>query len=169
MLPIKPILQNWTIVPVANPEKSATAQWLLVLSGIANVDLLGVDTEGWRTETVVIAPDAGSAVRFASEAYAVKTLIPQPIEIGTPEFKVSQWAPFVAVGSIIEEDTGRGAIGFAVNSWRLYQPTGSANPVFSGIEVDLSVLNNTAASALFSVSYNITLVGTIDFQPVVKA
>ena len=166
MLPITPSLQNWTIVPVANPEKSRSEQMLMVLSGIANVDLLGLDTKGgWRTETVVITPDALPAMTFALTAYAVKTFPPQqPITAGTPEFKVEQSAPFGAVGSIIDEDTGTGATGFAVKSWRLYRPTDAADPIFSGIEVELAVLNTRAVTVLGSVSYNITLVGTIGAQ-----
>jgi hypothetical protein len=168
MPPITPSLQNWTIVPVANPEKSRTEQMLMVLSGIATVDLRGVDTKGWRTETVVITPDAGPAMTFAQTAYAVKTFPPQHILNGTPEFKVEQWAPFVAVGPILDEDAGKGPTGFAVTSWRLYRPTGAADPIFSGIEVDLAVLNTTAVTVLGSVSYNITLVGTIHVQPPVN-
>ena len=168
MLPITPSLQNWTIVPVANPEQSRTEQMLMVLSGIANVELLGLDTKGWRTETVVITPDAVPAMTFAQTAYAVKTFPPRPIPAGTPEFKVEQWAPFAAFGSILEEDTGTGATGFAVTSWRLYRPTGADDQIFRGIEVDLAVLNNRAVTVLGSVSYNITLVGTIHVQLVAK-
>jgi hypothetical protein len=168
MLPINPSLQHWTIVPVANPEQSRTEQMLMVLSGIATVDF-GLGTTGLRTETVVITPNAIPAMTFAQTAYAVKTFPPRPTLAGTPEFKVEQWAPFVAVGSILNDDTGTGATGFAVTAWRLYRPTDAADPIFRGIEVDLAVLNtNTRAeTVLYSVSYNITLVGTIDVQEVV--
>jgi hypothetical protein len=84
-----------------------------------------------------------------------------------------EWAPFAALSSVFEKNSGSVDAGFAVNDWRPTPfPTGAnaadvhGNPVsnlFQGINVDLAVRNKNAT--IYRVSYNITLLGKIVFLP----
>ena len=160
--------QNWTITPEAlavnePPPASISAQkFLLVLTGVAIVEL-----QGNSTETVTLLPDIVSPLNYAVNRYG----IPRPAGVNTtPAINLEQWAPFAAVSSSTVFELGGAALGFAVNDWR---PThflhtvdayGQAvNSIFTGIDVDLAVAGTGAN--LQRLSYHITLLGTIVFLP----
>jgi hypothetical protein len=140
--------------PPPNPDQL----WLLVLTGIASIGLAGNpdDITEWIGETVTIAPDLQAPLSSALGSVTLALL----------GFNLEMWAPFVAVSSVTAPDAYSVNAGFAVNGWRptpfvptLTDSNGNSVPqVFQGIDVDVSSL---ATSTLMTVSYNITLLGSI--------
>jgi hypothetical protein len=164
--------QNWLITPAAlavNEGKPATIygqKWLLVLSGVAVVNLQGTTGAQFLYETLVIYPAFRDPLKSAISQYAIPT--PEGTE-GTNyhvDFQLIQWAPFAAPSAAL----GIANTGFAVNVWRPHSfRTGTdvftgnpLNNLFDGIEVDVAVTDTW----LLRVSYNITLLGFIVFTPV---
>ena len=143
-------VQNWVVVPVAKPKGAAI---LMVLTGVVNVDLSGTIPDDWRRETILIAPDISAPMLYALEHFQLPSaeLLGKPTRV----FVVDQWAPFAAVSSVVDR---AGRAGFAVDQWRLHGDAGT-DRIFSGVEVDVAVLNDHAE--MYRVSYNITLEGRI--------
>jgi hypothetical protein len=143
-------------------------KWLLVLSGVALVDLQGTLVNDWRRETLRIGPDLkGPLGRAVSE----HRIIRPPGTEGDQYFlgfKVEQVAPFAAPSAVFNAGSSHQA-GYAVDNWRLHVPPGPPTPdalssgtlrdLFNGIEVDLAVRNK--AAVIHRVSYNIALLGKI--------
>jgi hypothetical protein len=165
--------QNWVITPAAlavnegEPANIHGQKWLLVLSGVAIVDMQGTAQDQWNHETLVIFPAFRDPLKYAINQYAIPT--PEGIE-GTNyhvDFQLIQWAPFAAPSAIVGE-----IIGYAVDVWRPNSfrtgPdifTGNLlNNLFDGIQVDVAMYSNF--SQLLRVSYNINLFGYIVFTPV---
>jgi hypothetical protein len=158
--------QNWVITPVAvgvgqTPPTLANQDWLLVLSGVAIINLPGNNPNDWRRETLTIIPDIESPINFAITRYG----LPAP---GTDlvGLNLEQWAPFAAVSSGFEKESGGVDAGYAVDAWRnspflsVYDVNGDhVTQLFQGIDVDLAVRNNNAT--LYRVSFNITLLAKI--------
>jgi hypothetical protein len=143
-------------------------KWLLVLSGVALVDLSGTRANGWSHETLLIQPPLNGVLGRAAGEYRITR---PPGAEGRDyfiAFQVEQSAPFAAPSAI--SNPGLSAeFGFAVDNWRLRgepQPpdafSGRSLPnLFNGIEVDVAVRNKGAT--IHRVSYNIALLGKIVF------
>jgi hypothetical protein len=170
--------QNWLITPAATaaneppPGQIQNQKWLLVLSGVAIVDLKGTSGAVWLRETVSIRPVLNSALNHAINRYAIPR--PPGTEGGNywTGFQVEQWAPFAALSSIFNQGHSINS-GFAVDVWRP-NPFGTGidaftnaplNNLFVGIQVDVAVRDTDAW--LYRLSYNITLLGKIVFGQVV--
>jgi hypothetical protein len=163
--------QNWAITPEAlavnepKPASISAQKFLLVLTGVGIIDLQGNNPNDWRRETASIFPDITSPLNFAVDHYG----IPRPVGLNTtPAIELEQWAPFAAVSSVFERESGGVDAGFAVDVWRpspFFHTTDAGgqplNSVFTGIDVDVAVRNNNAT--LHRVSYHITLLGRIVF------
>jgi sugar lactone lactonase YvrE len=166
--------QNWLITPAATaadespPRRIQDQKWLLVLSGVAIVNVAGNNPSDWLRETVLISPDLSGPLHYAINKYA----IPTPFGIEGlnyfTQFQVEQWAPFAGLSSIFN---GGQSIhnGFAVDVWRpnpfltgtdafTNAPLGN---LFSGVQVDIAVRDTGAM--IYRLSYNFTLLGTIVF------
>lgn len=144
-------VQNWVVVPVVKPKGTSI---LMVLTGVVNVDLSGTIPDDWRRETILITPDISAPMHYALEHFQLPSAegsLTKPTKV----FVVDQWAPFAAVSSVVDR---AGRAGFAVDQWRLHGDAGT-DTIFSGVEVDVAVLNDHAE--MYRVSYNITLVGRI--------
>jgi len=169
--------QNWLITPAAlavnqaPPKTISDQEFLLVLSGVAIINLQGTLPDDWLQQTITIGPgglDVNSPLQYAVSKWA----IPAPAN-SLPGFSLVEWAPFAALSSVFEKNSGSVDAGYAVNDWRPTPfPTGAnaadvhGNPVsnlFQGINVDLAVRNKNAT--IYRVSYNITLLGKIVFLP----
>jgi hypothetical protein len=159
--------QNWTVAPVAlavgqtPPSSIASQKWQLTLTGVAVIDFQGDNPHDWTRATLTILPDVIAPLNYAITTYG----IPHPGAY-TPVIELDLWAPFAAVSSSFERETGTVDSGFAVDTWRPthFIPTpdghgGTLNKVFRGIDVDLAVRSSQAT--LHRVSYHITLIGKI--------
>jgi hypothetical protein len=129
--------QNWLITPAASPAPTAAPiggasggvtepaashigvhagtildqVWLVVLSGVAEVDFKGNSGEHWLRDTLTILPDmAGPDSQGTSGplSWAINQYhIPKP---STPPgsyyigFSATQWAPFASLSSIFNQD-----------------------------------------------------------------
>jgi hypothetical protein len=155
--------ENWTITPVEKPTGTRESSWLMVLSGVGIVTLQGNVPNDYLRETLLIAPDIDSPMQYALAKYsAPQGLHPLHEPAGRLAFLVDQWAPFAAISSFYDAETGSSVhVGFAVDNWRLHGSNAASQP-FSGIEVDIALLNKTV---LYRVSYQITLVGRIVHEP----
>lgn len=163
--------QNWTITPEAlavnepKPANISAQKFLVVLTGVGIIDLQGNNPNDWRRETASIFPDIVAPLNFAINKYG----IPRPVGLNTvPAMDLELWAPFAAVSSVFERESGGVDAGFAVDVWRpspFFHTTDAGgqplNNVFTGIDVDVAVRNNNAT--LHRVSYHITLLGRIVF------
>ncbi len=163
--------QNWTITPEAlavnepKPANISAQKFVVVLTGVGIIDLQGNNPNDWRRETASIFPDIAAPLNFAINKYG----IPRPVGLNTaPAITLEQWAPFAAVSSTLATQLGGVNAGFAVDVWRpspFFQTTDaggqSVNNIFTGIDVDVAVRNNTAT--IHRISYHITLVGRIVF------
>jgi hypothetical protein len=170
--------QNWLIVPAATaanqapPTRIQDQKWLLVLSGVAIVDLKGISAAQWLRETVSIRPDLNGPLQYAINRYSIPT---PPGSIGAnywAGFQVEQWAPFAALSSIFNQNQSVNS-GFAVDVWRP-NPFGTGtdaftsaplNNLFSGVQIDVAVRDSDAW--LYRLSYIITLLGKIVFGPII--
>lgn len=162
--------QNWTIAPAAlavneaAPANISGQKWLLTLTGVGVLDLQGNNVDDWRRETLTIFPDIQTPLRFAIETHG----IPVPPGITTPAISLEQWAPFAALSSVFDKDSGGVDAGYAVDVWRPthFLSTTDAGgrlvqQIFTGIDVDIAVRNTKAT--LHRVSYHILLLGRIVF------
>ena len=167
--------QNWLITPAAlavneaPPSSIVEQKWLLVLSGVVNIDLKGNSSQ-WLRETFRIMPDVNAPMSHAIGRYN----IPTPQNSGfTLRFQVEQWVPHAAPSSMFNKNHAINS-GFAVDLWRPH-PFGtdtdvvtnaSFGNVFSGIQVDVAVSDTDAF--LYRLSYHIVLMGRIRFgQPII--
>jgi Peptidase family M23 len=168
--------QNWLITPVARaanqPQPTVENQkWVLVLSGVAIIDLKGISSAQWLHETVSIRPNLiGPLDQAINEGGIPRPPGVQGLQYLTG-FQVDQWAPFAGISSIFNAGESNNS-GFAVEVWRpnpfVTHTDFSNTPVsniFDGVQVDVSVRDSDAW--LYSVSYNITLRGKIVFWPIV--
>jgi tetratricopeptide (TPR) repeat protein len=170
--------QNWLITPAASavgataPSQIEDQTWLLVLSGVAIVDLKGVTASEWRRETVLLRPELTGPLRYAINRYQIPT---PPGDEGltfTAELQVEQWAPFAALSSMLNQHESINS-GFAVDLWRpnpfatKHDAVSGAqlDKLFNGIQVDVAVRDSDAW--IHRVSYHITLLGKIVFTPIV--
>lgn len=170
--------QNWVITPAAlavNEAPPATIKdqkFLVVLSGVAMLNLKGTSTSQWRQETVLILPDVQAPMLYAINRYGIPT---PPGANGLnylTNMQLEHWAPFAGLSSIYNKDESDNS-GFAVDVWRP-NPFSSGqdaftnaplNNLFTGIQVDVAVRDTDAW--LYLLSYHITLIGKIVFVPIV--
>jgi murein DD-endopeptidase MepM/ murein hydrolase activator NlpD len=170
--------QNWVITPAAlaaneaPPTAIKDQKFLMVLSGVAMLDLKGSSTSQWRRETVVIFPDVQTPMLYAINRYGIPT---PPGATGLnywTALQLDQWAPFAALSSIYNKDESNNS-GFAVDVWRP-NPFNSGRDaftnapltnLFTGIQVDVAVRDTDAW--LHRLSYHITLIGRIVFGPII--
>jgi hypothetical protein len=159
--------QNWLITPTAlavnepTPSNITEQKWLLMLSGVAFVDLQGTSESYWLHETLHITPNFRDALDYAVNRYSM----PRPTHSNL-EFQLDQWAPFAAISSIYNRNVSNDS-GFAVDAWRLSPFSSGTDAIsgrrlynyFTGIRVDVSVRDTDAI--LHRVSYNINLIGRI--------
>src|SRR5262245_45911123 len=115
--------QNWLITPAATaanespPRRIQDQIWLLVLSGVAIVNLKGNSAAQWLHKTVSIRPDLKAPLHYAIN----KHNIPKPPGFDGlnyfSRFQVEQWAPFAALNSVFNQGQSINS-GFAVDVWR---------------------------------------------------
>jgi hypothetical protein len=174
--------QNWLITPAAlavgerPPASIHDQKWLLVLSGVVVADLEGNSGAQWRHETLTFTPDMAGPTGSGPLNFAISRFsIPKPP--GSPGvdynivFSLEEWAPFVALSSIFDQNQSVNA-GFAVDVWRPFPFNSgtdvlshqSVTNIFTGINVDVAVRDTDAW--IFRISYNITLLGKIVFTEV---
>ena len=168
--------QNYLITPEAtaftqSPPRNLQEQtWLLVLTGVAIVDVKGTSTGHWFHETVSIRPVLKWALNEAINWYNLPT--PPGTEdvdwwLGFHIFRQSS-VYFAAPSSMFNAGASVNS-GFAVDSWgRNPYVQGTdvftnmlVGNLFDGITVDVAVRDTDAI--LHRVSYHITLVGRIHF------
>ena len=162
--------QNFLITPTASavnqtpPAAIKDQTWLLVLSGVAIVDLQGNSAAQPRRETVLIRPDLSQVLQGAIDKFGIPT--PPPAFI--TKFQVEQIAPFATLSSVFNKDQSINS-GFAVEVWRA-NPLITVNDaftnapisnVFDGIQIDVAVQDTDAF--IRRVSFQIVLVGKIVF------
>jgi hypothetical protein len=166
--------QNWLIIPAARavneaaPANISRQRWLLVLSGVAIVNMQGKTSDDWRRDEIHILPDMRGPLDFAINRYR----IPRPqgteglnYEVG---FQLRQWSPVAGLSSVFDQDQSVNA-GFAVDGWRP-SPFTFGTDAFSGRQVNglftgiiVSAAARDSDAWLYRVRYNITLTGRIVF------
>ena len=166
--------QNWLIVPVAQaanerpPASVADQKWMLVLSGVANLNLKGNGSE-WLRETVRLLPDILAPIDYAINKFN----IPTPSGSFTKRFQVEQWVPHATMSSIYNKNHSVNS-GFAVDLWRPHPfftdtdvvTNAPLDKLFNGIQVDVAVSDIDAI--FYRISYHITLIGKIRFgKPII--
>jgi hypothetical protein len=175
--PVKEIstyaVENWLITPAALAVNEQIAgirdqRFLLILSGVAIVDVKGNSGATWLRETVSLRPPLYDALNYAVNRWQ----IPTPSVSYGIEFETEQWAPFVSLSSVYNQGESINS-GFAVDAWRL-NPFGSGNDamtnqpfnrLFSGIQIDIAVRDTDAW--IFRLGYNIALLGKIIYVPII--
>lgn len=91
--------QNWLITPAAlavgepPPHSIHDQRWLLVLSGVVDVDLQGTSTSKWLRETIDFLPDLAGPLQWAVERW---NIAPPEIPYERLAFVLDEWAPSVA-------------------------------------------------------------------------
>ena len=165
--------QNWLITPAAQavnesaPSSVADQKWILVLSGVANINLKGNGSQ-WLRETFRIIPDLFAPMNYAINHYN----FPTPPQYNL-RFQVEQWAPYSAPSSMYNQSHSVNS-GFAVDLWRPNPfasdtdvvTNANFDHVFTGIQVDVAVSDIDAI--FYRLSYHITLLGRIRFgQPII--
>jgi hypothetical protein len=170
--------QNWLIMPAARAVNEASLanisrqRWLLVLSGVAIVNMLGKTSDDWRRDEIHILPDMRGPLDFAINRYG----IPRPqgteglnYEVG---FQLGQWSPFAGLSSVFDQDQPVNA-GFAVDGWRP-SPFTFGTDAFCGRQVNglftgiiLSAAARDSDAWLYRVRYNITLTARIVFTQII--
>jgi hypothetical protein len=181
--------QNWLITPAAlavgepPPRSICDQKWLLVLSGIVIADQRGDDTGSWNHQTVSFIPDmagpddpsaTSGPLNWAISRYGIPR---PPGQVGQylVRFSVQEWAPFVSLGSVFDQEASVNA-GFAVDDWRPNHfesgtdvvTNEAVSNIFTGVNADLAVSDKDAW--IYRLGYNITLLGTIVFiaPPVIE-
>lgn len=168
--------QNWLITPAAlafgeHPPASIHDQkWLLVLSGVVAANLEWSGTSQWLQTNLSFLPNMAGPNDTGPLNWAIGHYgIPQPAGQGyTIAFAVDEWAPFVSLSAIYDDQQSINA-GFAVFNWRPNSfatgvdafnnaPVGN---IFTGVNVDVGVSDSDAE--ILSLGYNITLRGKIVF------
>jgi hypothetical protein len=168
--------QNSIITPAAlafgeqPPASIQDQKWLLVLTGVVTANLKGSSTSQWLNTNVSFLPDMAGPSNSGPLNWAIANYgIPKPPgQDYTIAFALDEWAPFVALSAIFDQDQSIDA-GFAVNVWRpnhfatgfdvlTHAPLGN---IFTGVNVDVGVRDSDAW--ILSFSYNITLRGRIVF------
>ena len=169
--------QNWLITPAASavgaaaPTRIQDQTWLLVLSGVAIVDVKGVTGSEWRRETVRLQPEMSGPLQYAIDRYAIPTPPGADGYNFSTWFQVEQWAPFAALSSVFNQNESVNS-GFAVDVWRPNHfetqrdafSSATLNRLFTGIQVDVAVRDSDAW--IHRVSYKVTLLGKIVFSPI---
>jgi len=121
--------QNWLITPSALALNEHVAhirdqRFLLVLSGVAIVDVKGNSEAVWLHETVSLRPSLDDALNYAVNRWQIPTPPPNSYKI---EFETEEWAPFASLSSVFNQGQSINS-GFAVDTWR-------PNPFASGTDV----------------------------------
>ena len=168
--------QNWVITPAAlalnepPPASISSQMFFLILAGVCSLGLKGNRAHDWRRETAEIIPDYFTPLNHAIAQFGIPVPRVQNRSV-SPMFQLELWAPFAAVSSVW--DRGSTDIGVAVDVWRpspfrnddgTFVTDFAGNPItqpFRGIRVDVAVRNDQ--SILYRLSYNITLLGSIQF------
>jgi hypothetical protein len=168
--------QNWLITPAAlavgeaSPRNILGQKWLLVFSGVAISNLEGSDYPPPVVD-LHITPDIPAPLHFAIDHHGIPR---PPGNEGLNylvQFQVEQWAPFVTLSEIIDQDSDVDM--YSIDRWRPSPfKTGtdaftnaSLNQIFDGIIASVRVMSEHAY--LQRISYNITLLGRIVFTNVI--
>jgi murein DD-endopeptidase MepM/ murein hydrolase activator NlpD len=165
--------QNWLITSAAlarnesPPARIEDQKFLVVLSGVAVIDIKGNSTSKWFHETVLIRPDIVAALQYAVGKYGF--YIPPGTGSYRAGLQVEQWVPYAALGSVFNQGQSNYS-GHAVDRWRpnpFVSWTDFSNVmvpnIFDGIQVDVAVRDTDAW--LHRLSYSVTLLGKIIVAP----
>ena len=166
-------VQNWLITPSALAVNENIAgirdqRFLLIVSGVAIVDVRGSSGAQWAHETVSLRPSLYNPLSYA----VIRWQIPTPQGSYGLEFETEQWALNATLSSVYNKDQSVNS-GFAVDAWRV-NPFGTGNDavtnqafnrLFAGIQVDLAVRDTDAW--IHRVGYSITLLGRIIYVPII--
>ena len=169
--------QDWLIMPAARacheaaPADISRQRWLLVLSGVAIVNMRGQAPDGCLRDEIRIRPDMRGPLDYAIDQYGLPR--PQGTEGLDYEagFQLRQWSPFTGLSSAF--DPGQSVNGgFTVDGWRP-APFTSGTDAFSGRQVNglfagiiVSAAARDSGARLSRLGYNITLTGRIVFTQV---
>jgi hypothetical protein len=144
---------------VASPNTNPSPPtWLVVLSGIATVDITGpAGTE----YTILVEPDVTGPINWAITHYGA----PRPAG-STLLLSVEQWTACAAVGSTFDE--ARNTDGqFDVRAWRpnpfrtVVDPTGHQwNQIFQGFLIGITA-RSSGGPITYRLPYNFTLLAQI--------
>ena len=170
-------VQNWAISPVAPsvtrpmPTSISEQRFILVLSGIAEVEFKGSSEDNWRFTTVRIMPDIVAPIQRACDDHQIARPEGEPGQTYLVNFHVEQWVQYAGLSSIYNENESNDS-GFAVNTWRPH-PFFNArdfftnqdwNRAFAGVQVDIGARDTDAY--LKRIGYHLTLLGRIVFSPI---
>jgi hypothetical protein len=163
------VSQHWVITPVSlafnetAPSSVSEQKWLLVLTGVAVLELKGNGPE-WLHETVALQPKIHGALNHAVEKFGIPRPPARDYEL---LFETEHWAPHVTLNSIFNKNQSVNS-GFAVDSWstkfQSRREITTGNEIikcYKGVEVEVAVSDIDAYIA--RVSYHITLQGKIRF------
>ena len=165
--------QNWLITPAAlarnetPPLRIEDQKFLVVLSGVAVIDIKGNSGSQWFYETVLIRPDIVAALQYAVTKHGLH--IPPGNFSYRAGLQVEQWVPYAALGSVFNQNQSINS-GHAVERWRPNPfvsfkdfSNATVSNIFDGIQVDVAVRDTDAW--LYRLSYNVTLLGKIILGP----
>jgi len=125
--------QNWLITPAAlavketPPQNILDQKWLVVLTGVLDINFEGNSTAEWLNETAVWTPDGfplgsdgpplnSGPLNWAINQYSIPLPPLSPSDY-VVVFSLQEWAPFATLSSIFDQDQSINA-GYAVNAWR---------------------------------------------------
>ena len=113
--------QNWLITPAAlavgeSPPRTILDQkWLVVLTGVVEVDVQGNSTSRWLTETIIFTPDGfrlgtgpgvpplnSGPLFWAINQYSIPLPQVDPSEY-IIVFPLVEWAPYASLSSIFDQ------------------------------------------------------------------
>ncbi len=163
--------QNWIMTPAAfavnetQPRSIADQKWMLILSGVAHLNLKG-NGPVWLKETVILNPDTFFPMTRTISTFNIPTPAPRPGY--QPRFQVEQWAPHATLSTIYNKGQSINS-GFAVDVWRPnpflsdrdIETNATIDRIFNGIQVDVAVSDIDAF--FYRISYHISLIGKIRF------
>ena len=154
------------------PANVSDQKFVLVLTGIALLDLTADNAVHWKKDQALIRPDLDPPLSYAIDGHGIPT---PPGEAGltyTREFLVEQCAPYADNASISTDWTGT-SVGWACDAWRPHHyetrveaiTSAPLHPIFAGIEADLAVRG--WKTRIQRINYHVTLIGKIRFAAVI--
>lgn len=152
-------LSNWISIPapwpvdrVPPPEQQ---QWLIVLTGIVQIEFRSVEGDAFQSTAFNLVPDLGGPLAASGlQVPAGSSLI----------FQVDQWAPYATINSIFDGSQPANAGWDVYSCWPLFgtrhdQYLGLISQVFEGLGVEVAARGIDAF--IRRVGYNVTLLGHI--------
>jgi len=152
------VTRNW----VFRQWPTSDTDWLLVLTGIVEVDVTGDADGNWNCVTAILF--AGDLV--GQPGGPIDQVAKPPAGATGLGFTVAEWAPYAALNSVFNLEYSVNA-GYAVNEIRVELGSLPTNPDFSQerddflwtLEIDVAARDTDGQ--VLRVGYNVTLSGQI--------